>query len=121
MLEPCTKQHWGGLPEIDVLYDRVAMSTWLCLPLNKTYAVAGNYISEIQKSLDITVSKCNNATDPSRPCATPAEIEAFLRSDSQFYWTPYFMNPLINPQNDNYLTYYLEDKWYVMSGYNYGT
>lgn len=31
------------------------------------------------------------------------------------------MNPLINPQSEDYLTYYLEDKWYVMSGFNYGS
>lgn len=83
------------------------MNTWLCLPVNKTYTVSGNYISEIQKSLDIIVSKCNNGTDPSRPCATPQEIDWFLGNDSQLYWTPYFMNPLINPQNKDYLTYYL--------------
>jgi hypothetical protein len=97
-LEKCTIEHWSGIDNIENLFTRVGMDTWLCLPVNQTFNVSGKYISTTQRSIDITVSKCNNATDPSRPCATPDEIDAFLRSDSQLYWTPYFMNPLINPQ-----------------------
>ena len=36
------------------------------------------------------------------------------------YFTTFFMNPLINPQDKNYLQYYLEDKYYIMFGVDYG-
>lgn len=29
------------------------------------------------------------------------------------YYTLYFVNPLINPDSDQYLSYYLEDKNYI--------
>lgn len=83
------------------------MYTWVCLPLDIDIVVSGKYSSVIQRSMDITVSACKNETDPDRPCATPEEIDAFLKSNAQFYWTPYFLNPLLNPQSADYLNYYL--------------
>ena len=54
------------------------MSKWLCMPLNITPAIMGNYYSDIQKTLDITIKKCKNDTDPSRPCAPQSVIDSFL-------------------------------------------
>ena len=42
---------------------------------------------------------CNNDTDPSRPCAPQSEIDAYLWANSPLYLTPFFYNPLINPQS----------------------
>ena len=106
-LEPCTRNHWTGVEGMDSLYDRIGVAKWLCLPVNQTYTVSGSKITSIQRSLRITVSRCNNATESSRPCATPAQIDAFLRNNSQLYWLPFFMNPLLNPENANYLSYYV--------------
>lgn len=96
------------------------MSAWLCIPLNVNLTVSGKYSSDIQRSIDITVSKCTNKTNDTRPCASEEDIEAFLSANNQLFITPFFTNPLINPQNADYLSSYLEDKYYVMIGPNYG-
>jgi hypothetical protein len=69
------------------------------MPLNIKPVLNGTYASEIQATLDIVVKACNNETDPNRPCAPQKEIDEFIASNSPFYLTPFFYNPLINPQS----------------------
>jgi len=80
----------------------------------------GKYYSDIQTTLDIKITKCKNETDPNRPCAPQSEIDDYLRTNGPIYFTPFFINPLINPQNKEYLKLYLEDKYYIMFGHDYG-
>lgn len=96
------------------------MNRWLCIPLNITPVLRGNYYSEIQTTLDITISKCKNSTDPSRPCAPQSEIDDYLTQNGPIYFTPFFINPLINPQTRDYLKLYMEDRYYTMFGVDYG-
>jgi predicted adenine nucleotide alpha hydrolase (AANH) superfamily ATPase len=45
-----------------------------------------------------------------RPCASSQDIDAFFANNSQkIYFTIYFINPRINPDQAEYLTYYMED------------
>ena len=77
-LEPCTKDHWQSLPDIDKLYDSVSMSTWLCMPMNISAVLNGTYSSDLQSTLDIVIKKCTNSSDTSRPCASQADIDTFM-------------------------------------------
>jgi hypothetical protein len=43
-----------------------------------------------------------------------------LESVGQFFFTPLFYNPLINPQKEDYLKIYLEEKYYLIFGPGYG-
>lgn len=45
------------------------MHKWLCMPLNIAPYLKGKYYSDIQATMDITIKKCSNDTDPSWPCA----------------------------------------------------
>ena len=83
------------------------MHKWLCIPLNIAPVLMGKYYSNLQTTLDIKISKCNNDTDPSRPCAPQAEIDDYLYNNGPIYFTPFFINPLINPQNKEYFKLYL--------------
>ena len=115
-LQPCTKDHWRELANIESIFQKVQMNTWLCMPLDIAPIIKGKYYSDVQSTLDVVVQTCKNETDPSRPCASPQQISAFMAQNSPFYFTPFFYNPLINPQNQNYLNIYLEDKYYIMFG-----
>jgi len=90
------------------------------MPLNITPILSGKYYSDLQTTLDIIISKCNNDTDPNRPCAPQEDIDSYLLENGPIYFTPFFLNPLINPQSKDYLKLYLEDKYYTMFGIDYG-
>ena len=57
---------------------------------------------------------CSNNSFDSRPCHSQADIDAFMASEGNFFYTIYFLNPLLNPGQEDYLTYYLEDSNYVI-------
>ena len=78
------------------------------------YNIKGKYASVFSQTLEVAVKKCTNESDPSRPCADPSQIEAFFEDQKSFFFTIYFINPLINPTNEEYLTYYLEDNNYII-------
>ena len=68
-MEPCTKNHWGSIPNGSEIYDKVSMKNWLCMPFDVTPVLKGKYYSDIQTTLDIIVRKCQNRTGE-RPCAS---------------------------------------------------
>lgn len=119
-MQPCIKDHWRSIPNGSEIYDKVGMQTWLCMPLDIAPVLKGKYYSDLQTTLDVIIKKCNNQTDLSRPCASQEEIDSFLMQNGPIYFTPFFINPLINPQNKDYLKFYLQDKYYTMFGIDYG-
>ena len=68
-MQPCKKQHWQGIPNISSIYDKIEMNKWLCMPMNISAVVQGKYSTNLQTALTIILQKCNNDTDPFRPCA----------------------------------------------------
>lgn len=66
------------------------------------------------KTLEISVSRCTNSSDFANPCASDSEIDQFFKVEQNFYYTAYFINPLINADNQEYLSYYLEDSNYAI-------
>lgn len=71
-LVPCTIEHWSQFPEVINKYGKLQISYWLCPPINYTFDLYGKYSSDNSQQFGIEIYPCNNATDPSRPCATQA-------------------------------------------------
>lgn len=113
-LEPCKKQHWVQYPRLQSRYDELNVDYWLCLPLNNTFEIYGKYASVTSKTLDISVRKCTNSSNFTYPCASEAEIDLFFQQEKNFFYTVYFINPLINADNQEFLSYYLEDSNYAI-------
>lgn len=58
--------------------------------------------------------KCTNSSLDSRPCAPQTEIDLFFSTNSNLYFSIFFMNPLLNPSVKKYISYYLEDSNYII-------
>jgi hypothetical protein len=120
-LVQCTKEHWSSMPDVVKNFDKLQMSGWLCPPIGAEYEIFGKYTSDFYKQIIFTVSPCNNATDPNRPCASQAEIDQlFLDHGDWFYFTFYYINTIVNPDQPTYKSYYLEDTAYVIFGKQMG-
>jgi hypothetical protein len=66
------------------------------------------------KTLEVSVRPCSNRSGEERECAEQGVIDDFLSENGNFFFTAYFLNPLINADQQNYLTYYLEDSNYII-------
>ena len=60
------------------------------------------------------MSRCTNSSNSTYPCASDAVIDQFFQDQQNFYYTVYFINPLINADDQDYLSYYLEDSNYAI-------
>lgn len=110
---PCTKEHFAVDEEIKNSYDSIPAKEWMCPPIGYAFNISGKYTSNLMELLQIRVLKCNDTLDPTRPCVPNTTI-AYLQSlVGQFIFTFYYANPLLNPGDKSYLSYYLEDKNYV--------
>ena len=65
------------------------------------------------KLLEIRIKQCNNSKDPSRPCVSNGTLDFYEQMFEQFVVGLLHINPLINPGDQKYLSYYLEDQSYV--------
>lgn len=107
-LVPCTREHWASLPDLVKNFDSQGIAFWMCPPLGASFDIYGKLTSENFQQISILVYPCNNATDPSRPCASQSEIDAlFAANGNNLYFTYYFINTVINPDNPHYIDYYL--------------
>ena len=95
-LEPCTRDHWSEYPSILEGYNRLNMSYWLCMPKNVQYEISGKYSSILSKTLEISISKCTNSSNFATPCAPEAQINQLFATETNFFYTIYFINPIIN-------------------------
>lgn len=91
----------------------------LCPPNDLDFSLQGKFSENIFDYAQIEVNKCNNALDPSRPCANDTYILSKL-SGKSFYLNFYFINSLINPNNEKPISYYLEDRNYIQFNYQKG-
>lgn len=51
LLEPCTRDHWRGYPNILKQFDDLNMHYWLCLPQGIDYEIGGKYSSPVQNTI----------------------------------------------------------------------
>jgi hypothetical protein len=110
------------MPDVLAKFDQLKISRWLCPPIGAEYNIMGKLTSDDYQLIRIRVAPCNNATDPNRLCASSEAIQQnFVDNNGYFYFTLYFINTIINPDQPEYKTYYLEDNAYVTFGAELGS
>ena len=86
----------------------------LCPPLNYTYEISGKFASGIMRGLSVGILPCNSSSNTSRQCANDTFIDDLITlAGGQLYAHLIYINPLINPGSDNYLSYYVSDLNYI--------
>lgn len=63
------------------------------------FEVKGKYSSEYSRNLKVSAKICTNNTLETRPCAAQSEIDEFFANTTINFFTIYFTNPLINPDD----------------------
>jgi len=101
-------------------YNRFGFNKFLCPPLGTQIPIQGKVTSDVFRYSDVRIKKCNDITDPTRKCRNATEISTYLTANSHFFLNVYFLNSLVNPNSEQYITYYLEDRNYVQFTTNVG-
>lgn len=77
------------------------------MPKDLSLSIKGKYSSIESNVIEISANRCTNKTG-FRPCATEDQInELFDSMDNKIFFTIYFVNPLLNPDQAEYLTHYM--------------
>lgn len=93
------------------------MQNWLCPPVGSSMYISGSYASDVYRFINVSVNPCMDFLDPTRPCATASEVtDVFNQLNDAIRYKIYFTNPLINPGQKEYKSYYLESSTYISFG-----
>lgn len=98
------------LPEVVSKFDILNAGNWLCPPIGTVLELQGKYSSAVYTQTEIHLNICSNATDPARPCAPIEEINNYINTYN--YFTLYHVNSVVNADQPDYITYFLEDRSY---------
>ncbi len=79
---------------------------WLCPPKDYAFPLQGKYTSQTFKYARIIVQKCGTVSDPST-CAAQSEVDAFVKDNEGVTANFYYVNPVINAGDTDYLNHYL--------------
>lgn len=105
-LKPCVFQDWDSIGFGDT-YKRIGFDKWLCADKDLVIELVGKFTSDVFKLYRFAASKCNAALDLTRRCRNTTQIDAYLDANESFNFNFYFINTLINPGDDNYISHYL--------------
>ena len=109
---PCTSEHFSLTNTIKQSTSTLGIEQWMCPPIGYNFKVKGKFTSPEMNLLEVRLTKCNATKYPSRPCASDALLDVYEAAFEQFIIGLFFINPLINPGDQEYLSYYIEDKNY---------
>jgi hypothetical protein len=109
-LEACTQEHWSMLPEVVNKFDILNAGNWLCPTIGTVLELQGKYSSGVYTQTEVRLDICSNATDPARPCAPIEEIKDYISTYN--YFTFYHVNSVVNADQPEYKSYFLEDRAY---------
>lgn len=79
---------------------------WLCPEIGQVIPLQGNFFSENSYAALINVSPCTNKTTD-RPCAPQEQIDNLMDTYGNFYFQINYINPVLNPLQQDYKSYYL--------------
>ena len=103
-LETCTTEHFKVVPNINTMQHTWGISNWMCLPLNQTWEIGGDYeLSALYKSIQVnlTCTYSQNNVD----CG---------------YYKLYTLNSFINPIDPvNPSTYYISQDTVLLKNQSY--
>ena len=114
-LQQCTKEHWKMIPSLgqNESFEGYGVSNWLCPQVNSLLPIKGQYTSKEQVLMKIELYECKNSTS-NDTCASKEEIDSIFDTYENFYFTFYYVNPVINANVPNHLSYYLEGDDYTI-------
>jgi hypothetical protein len=95
------------------------MSQWVCPLPNQLVEFQGKYSSEIFKYIRISLATCSGVVN-GQGCHTPAEISSFFAANEAFGFNYYFINSLINPDQVDPISYFLDDTNHYTFGLDVG-
>lgn len=95
------------LPDFEKNKDILKYNTWLCPEINYVLPLAGSYFSDIYQTAQISISKCTNYSDPTRPCYPQNEIDDLMTEHGNFYMNINYMNTVVNPNEIDYRSYFI--------------
>ncbi len=94
------------------------MDYWLCPPKDTKFNLEGFMNSDYSSSAALQITACNNYTNINNVCASPEQIEELMLNSTNFSVNIFFTNPVINPNQKEYIDYYLEDNAYAIFSKN---
>jgi hypothetical protein len=108
-LSPCNISQWSGVTDsITNSFTTQSFNQWLCPPVGTVIPIQGKFTSPTFKFGQLVISECtNNALYPGTTCKSSSDILDFLESSGQFSVNIYFINPVLNPGDSNFISYYL--------------
>lgn len=111
-LNQCNKTQWTGVnDDITASYDTLNFKQWLCPPIDYVLSLQGKYTSPFFKYSRILIQKCG-VTSNASTCSNSSEVSAFINNNQGVTVNFYYINPVINAGDTEYLNYYLEDSNY---------
>ena len=119
-LIPCTREHWKNMPTILSQFEQLQVDKWLCPILNSGISVQAFMSSQNFKLAIIDILPCVNTTENGNKCAPQTIIDATMAKYKNFYLRTVFSNPVINPNEVDYLKYYLQQRNSIIISQNSG-
>jgi len=112
-LVPCSRSVWtSAYPDVGDSFDRLQLQYWLCLPQNTSLSFQGKYTSDVFQYVKIGVKACSPTAGDNRTCVNQSYIDNMITTSGPISFNYYFMNTIINPNDQDYLGSYLEDRNY---------
>lgn len=107
-LEQCTKEHFSFNTELTATFARLPLTEGLCPSIGQKFEVQGKISSDLFKQFRVGIRRCNATTNPS--CAPDVNFTMVESMIKQFTLVSAIINLNINPGNEEYKTFYFEDK-----------
>ena len=109
------------IPNLIDKFDKLKVKNWVCPSLKalswlKGFQSSGNY-----RTISVSVKSCVNSSTNGNRCANQSDIDATLQTFTSFQLKFNFVNSVINPNEPNYLKYYLEDRNFALFSKRSGT
>ena len=119
-LTPCTADQWSGTSDqITASYYSLNFQQWLCPPTGYVFPIQGKYTSTTFTYARIIVSKCGSAI-LSAICMNSSVVQSFIDNNQGVTLNFYYINPVLNAGDADYINYYLEDSNYFSFNTNIG-
>lgn len=81
----------------------------LCPKIGQEIPMQGKFTSELFQYAEIEVVKCVADNSTGKTCADESTFR-----DKNFHFNVFLLNTLINPSSQDYITYYLEDRNFIL-------
>ena len=96
-MEPCTLDHFNASSDIQKLGLRFTnlISSSLCPQIGQTFTIQGVATSEIFKTLNLNITRCNSTTDPT--CINDTMYAGIEATVGRFMVNIAFLSNNVNP------------------------